>query len=98
MYRIFRRDCYTETHLIDLSNPKKLHKNGGGLLIAVSNQLSIQTIVIQLKHEAEMLAVEIILKNKTKTIIATCYRVGTLDMPNADEILKARNQLKSSLW
>ena len=93
MYRIFRHDRCTETHPIDLSNPKKFRKNGGGVLIAVSNQLSIQSNVIPLKHEAEMLAIEIILKNKTKIIIATCYRVGTLGTRNADEILKALRML-----
>ena len=92
MYRIFRRDRCTETHPIDLSNPKKFRKNGGGVLIAVSSQLSIQSNVIPLKHEAEMLAIEIILKNKT-IIIATCYRVGTLGTRNADEILKALRML-----
>ena len=40
-----------------------------------------------------MLAIEIILKNKTKIIIATCYRVGTLGTRNADEILKALRML-----
>ena len=40
-----------------------------------------------------MLAIEIILKNKTKIIIATCYRVGTLGTRNADEILKALKML-----
>ena len=40
-----------------------------------------------------MLAIEVILKNKSKIIIATCYRVGTLGMRNADEILKALRML-----
>ena len=89
MYKIFRRDRCPETHPIDLSNPKKFRRNGGGVLIAVNNKLSVQTNVITLKYEAEILAVEITLENKTKIIIATCYRVGTLGMRNADEILKA---------
>ena len=93
MYRIFRRDRCTKTHPIDLSNPKKFLKNGGGVLIAVSNQLPIQFNVIPLKHEAEMLVIEIILKNKTKIIIATCYREGTLGTHNADDILKALRML-----
>ena len=37
---------------------------------------------------AEILGVEIVLENKTKVIIATCYRVGTLGLQNAEEILK----------
>ena len=52
-----------------------------------------------------MLAVEIMLENNTKIIISTCYRVGTLGLNNAEEILKAvsmlmrKNLRKSlSLW
>ena len=37
---------------------------------------------------AEILGIEIQLENKTKVIIATCYRVGTLGLQNAEEILK----------
>ena len=37
---------------------------------------------------AEILGIEIVLENKTKVIIATCYRVGTLGLLNAKEILK----------
>ena len=93
MYTIFRRDRCPETHPIDISNSKKLCRNGGGVLIAVTNQLSININVIPLKHEAEILAIEITLENKTKITIATCYRVGTLGMHNADEILKALRML-----
>ena len=89
MYKIFRRDRCPETHSIDISNPKKFRRNGGGVLIAVNNKLSVQTKVIPLKHEAEILAIEITLENKTKIVIATCYRVGTLGMRNAVEIWKA---------
>ena len=75
MYTIFRRDRCPETHPIDISNSKKFCRNGGGVLIAVRNQLSIKINVIPLKHEAEILAIEVTLENKTKIIIATCYRV-----------------------
>ena len=37
----------------------------------------------------EMLVLELIFENNTKIIIGTCYRVGTLGLENADEILKA---------
>ena len=40
-----------------------------------------------------MLAVEILLENKTKILISTCYRVGTLGLNNAEEILKAVSTL-----
>ena len=52
MYKIFRRDRCPETHPIDISNPKKFRRNGGGVFIAANNQLSVQTKVIPLKHEA----------------------------------------------
>ena len=93
MYKIFRRDRCPETHSIDISNPKEFRRNGGGVLIAINNQLSVQTKVIPLKHQAKILAIEITLENKTKIIIATCYRVGTLGMRNAVEIWKALGML-----
>ena len=48
------------------------------------NELSIYYQNVQ----GLMLAVEIVLENKTKIIISTCYRVGTLGLNNAEEILK----------
>ena len=35
-----------------------------------------------MKYKAEFLAIELILEDKSKIIIATCYRVGTLGMDN----------------
>ena len=60
----------------------------GGVLIAISNSLAASFRIIPLKCKAEMLAVEVVLENKTKIIISTCYRVGTLGLNNAEEILK----------
>ena len=37
---------------------------------------------------AKILGIEIFLENKTKFVIATCYRVGTLGLQNAEEILR----------
>ena len=85
----FRLDRCPDTHPIDKFNPKKFRKNGGGILIAVHSQLSVTSRIIPLKYMAEMLAIELIFENNTKIIIATCYRVGTLGLENADEILKA---------
>ena len=93
MYNIFRLDRSPDTHPIDKCNPKKFRKNGGGVLIAVHNQLSATSRIIPLKCMAEMLALELIFENNTKIIIATCYRVGTLGLENADEILKALKML-----
>ena len=89
MYNTFRLDRSIDTHPIDKCNPKKFRKNGGGVLIVVHSQLSVTTRIIPLKCMAEMLALELIFENNTKIIIATCYRVGTLGLENADEILKA---------
>ena len=44
---------------------------------------------IKLKCKAELLAVEILLEDKSKIIVVTCYRVGTLGNDNAEEILNA---------
>ena len=89
MYNTFRLDRSPDTHPIDKCNPNKFRKNGGGVLIAVHNQLSVTSRIIPLKCMAEMLALELIFENNTKIIIVTCYRVGTLGLENADEILKA---------
>ena len=88
MYTIFRRDRSPGSHPIDKDNPKTFLRNGGGVLIAISNCLAASFRIIPLKCKAEMLAVEIVLENKTKIIISTCYRVGTLGLNNAEEILK----------
>ena len=93
MYNTLRLDRSPDTHPIDKFKPKKFRKNGGGVLIAVNSQLSVTSRIIPLKCMAEMLALELIFKNNTKIIIATCYRVGTLGLENADEILKALNVL-----
>ena len=42
---------------------------------------------------AEFLAVELILPSKTKVIVATCYRVCTLGMPNCKEVLEVLGKL-----
>ena len=88
LYTIFRRDRCPESHPINKDNPKKFRRNGGGVLIAISNKLSATSKIISLKCMAEILGIEIFQENKTKFIIATCYRVGTLGLENAEEILR----------
>ena len=44
---------------------------------------------IDVKCKAELLAVELVLEDKSKIIIVTCYKVGTLGIDNANEILSA---------
>ena len=93
LYTIFRRDRSQESHPTDIDNPKKFRRNGGGVLIAINNSLAASFKIIPLKCKAEMLAVEVVLENKTKIIILTCYRVGTLGLNNAEEILNAVSTL-----
>ena len=86
--------CVSEdTHPVDPSNPLKYRRNGGGVLIAVNVSLSLESKVIPTKCAAELLAVELIFPNKSKVILATCYRVGTLGIPNCKEILEVLGEL-----
>ena len=93
-YNVFRVDRSPISHPIDPLNPGKFRKNGGGVLIAVHNDLSnsIQSKIIPLKCAAELLAVELTLGDGSK-IILTCYRVGTLGMSNCNEILQTLGKL-----
>ena len=90
---MFRLDRSEDTHPVDPSNPLKYRRNGGGVLIAVNVSLSLESKVIPTKCAAELLAVELILPNKSKVILATCYRVGTLGIPNCKEILEVLGKL-----
>ena len=85
-YKIFRCDRTVDTHPPDPCNPKKFRKNGGGVLIAVKADISYEVKRVKLECKAELLAIEIITENKSKVIIATCYRVGTLGQDNCFEI------------
>ena len=92
-YNVFRLDRSPTSHPIDPLNPGKFRKNGGGVLIAVHNDLSIQSKIIPLKCAAELLAVELTLGDGSKIILTTCYRVGTLGMSNCNEILQTLGKL-----
>ena len=70
-------------------NHKKFRQYGGGVLIAIKNELVIQSKHIQLKSKAEFLAVELKLNDNSKIIIATCYWVGTLGNSYLNEISKS---------
>ena len=92
-YNVFRLDRSQNTHPFDPLNPSKFRKNGGGVLIAVHNELSIQSKIIPVKCAAELLAVELTLCDGSKIIMTTCYRVGTLGMPNYNEIIQTLSKL-----
>ena len=88
-YKIFRRDRTIFSHPPDLNNPLKFRKNGGGVLIAINSSLQLSSKEISLKCKAEKLAVEIMLNGDSKIVISTCYRVGTLGIPNFQEITRS---------
>ena len=92
-YTLFILDRSEDTHPVDPSNPLKYRRNGGGVLIAVNVSLSLESKVIPTKCAAELLAVELIFPNKSKVILATCYRVGTLGITNCKEILEVLGML-----
>ena len=92
-YNVFRLDRSQYTHPIDPLNPSKFRRNGGGVLIAVHNELYIQSKVIPIKCAAELLAVELTLCDGSKIILTTCYRVGTLGTPNCNEIIQTLSKL-----
>ena len=81
-YKIFRCDRSLESHPPDPCNPSRFRRNGGGVLIAVKSSLDITTKKISKQCPAEVLSIEITLKNKTKFCLSTIYRVGTLGMEN----------------
>ena len=87
LYKSFRLDRSEKTHPRDVNNPNRFRANGGGVLIAVHNNLEAETKVVNLKCKAEILAVEFKLPNGQKFCIGTCYRVGTLGESNRIEIL-----------
>ena len=91
VYKIFRKDRSVLSHPPDKNNPKKFRKNGGGVLIAVRDDIDATSQRISLGNGAEILALEI--NNKgTKFVFCTCYRVGTLGSDNHESIT---NSLKS---
>ena len=92
-YNVYRLDRSLQSHPIDPLNPNKFRRNGGGVLIAVNNKLTLQSKLIPVKCAAELLAVELTLPDCTKIIISTCYRVGTLGISNCKEIMNNFNKL-----
>ena len=92
-YKIFRLDRSQKTHPIDINDPDKYRRNGGGVLIAVRSDLDIQTKSITLKCKAEILSIELKLGNGKNICLSTCYRVGTLRDENHGEIENYLNAL-----
>ena len=86
LYKIFREDRTKKTHPPDPNNPKKFKTSGGGVFIAVRNDLDIKSVKISYKCAAEIVAVTLTFKSGKKMVICTCYRVGTLGDTNYKEI------------
>ena len=87
-YEVFRNDRSRKTHPMDPENPNRYRSNGGGVLLAVSSNLNATTTRLPVSLGIEMLAVKITFPNNEPIIVCTCYRVGTLGMPNHDIIIK----------
>ena len=85
-YKIFRHDRSLLTHPPHPSDPKKFRRNGGGVLIAISISLDLNPKLFISKAKAEILSVVLTLKNSKKICITTCYRVGTLQESNFNEV------------
>ena len=81
-YKVFRCDRTVNSHPPDPNNPNKYRKNGGGVLIAIKSSLDITSKRISTQCAAEVLSIEITLKNNTKFCLSTIYRVGTLGTEN----------------
>ena len=88
VYKIFRKDRSILSHPPDKSIPKKFRKNGGGVLIAVRDDIDATSKRISLGNGAEISAIEVDNKG-SKFVFCTCYRVGTLGPANHESIYKS---------
>ena len=87
-YKVFRKDRSILSHPMDKNTPKKYRKNGGGVLIAVRDDIEALSKRISLGNGAEILAIEVTV-NGSKFVFCTCYRVGTLGPENHEIISKS---------
>ncbi|MCP4458392.1 MAG: hypothetical protein GY816_10280, partial [Cytophagales bacterium] len=88
-YKLFRNDRSAKTHPPDPNNPNKFRRNGGGVLVAIRSDIECSSKSINIGSGAEMLAIELTFPDKTKFVIFTCYRVGTLGFENHNIVTKA---------
>ena len=85
LYKIFRVDRSPASHPSDPTNQNLYKRNGGGVLIAVRVDLDVSSKIVKLKCSAEILTLKITVDKKV-FYFCTCYRVGTLGLPNHAEI------------
>ena len=95
-YKIFRCDRSTNSHPLDPNNPNRFRKNGGGVLIAINSSLDVTSQKINTSCKAEVLSIELTLKNKTKMCISTVYKVGTLGSQNLSALTEYYNNLRKT--
>ena len=86
-YNNFRLDRSPTSHPPDPINPTKFRKNGGGVLVAIKSNLELNSKQIKSFSGAEIIAIELTLPNGSKIIVCTCYRVGTLETENYNQIV-----------
>ena len=88
-YKVFRLDRSLKSHPIDPIRPKKIRKNGGGVLIAHRCDIDISSVKFtKVSVQAELLSVSLKTQCGKKFCISTFYRVGTLGMDNFDQFRK----------
>ena len=93
-YKIFRLDRSRQTHPLCPTNPRKYRQFGGGVLIAVRSDIEVVSKLVNLKCNAEILGVELVLGDGKKVIICSSYRVGTLGSLNHSYIDKYLKTIK----
>ena len=96
VYKIFRLDRSPKTHPIDLNDPNKFRRNGGGVIIAIRRDLDITSTKLEFKCAGEILGLTLTFSDGKKIILCSYYRVGTLGNDNHNEfreyIRKARSR------
>ena len=87
-YKVFRNDRTRISHPVDSKDPKKFREYGGGVLVAVRQDIDgIDIRELRPCKGAEMVAAEITLNDK-KFIFSTIYRVLNLGEANHNSIIK----------
>ena len=94
IYKTFRLDRSSYTHPPDTTNSRKFRKNGGRVIIGIKHDIDIESKQIPLKCRGKILSIELTDKTGKKTIISTCYRVGTLGTENHDKIKQYINSIR----
>ena len=87
-YRCFRLDRSAKSHPPDPMNKKKFREKGGGVLIAVRSDINVEPKQVSINSKAEITSVELKFGNKEVVCVTLCYRVGTLGVPNFNEVEK----------